>query len=45
MPDQRVKMKRVDPGVGPPTLPIAMPSFASFGLDEIEEPTEKRKEQ
>ena len=45
VPDQRVKVKRVDPGVGPPTLPIAMPSFASLGLDELEEPIEKRKGQ
>ena len=32
VPDQPVKMKRVDPAVGAPTLPTAMPSFASFGL-------------
>ena len=30
VPNQRVKMKRVDPAVGPPTLPTAMPSFVFF---------------
>ena len=42
-----MKVKRVDPGVGPQTLPISHAFTAFFGLifDGIEEPIEKLPKQ